>query len=853
MKSVILIDGNNLMFRSYYATMYSGSSMKNSKGIPTNALYAFINMINKIISEEKPEYMLIAFDKGKTFRHEKCDTYKSGRIETPDDLKQQFKIVKEILTLMKIKWFEIDNYEADDIIGTLANYIDKSDDYVGTIISSDKDLLQLISPKVVVKHLKQEGFIMMNRDVFFEIYGIEPINMIDLKAISGDTSDNIKGVSGIGEKGALKLLTQYKTVEGIYEHIEEISGKTKEKLIEGKNDAFESKYLVTIFKDVPLDFELEDLKYTGEVTNELIDKYRELEFFSLVKKYETSRQSQEKFEYVIVSSIDDIVIKKSSSFIFELDNKNYHFGNVLGLTIYDGNKCYYIKQELISDVLNKYIDYFKITYDLKKMVSVLRKYSKSVNDVDDIMIQAYLLNYNIKDDIAYLSNQFDYDIMFQENIKSDNDFIVASCKKCKFLYDINEKLKGYLHEQNMDYLYYDLELPLVYVLEDMEYQGMLVDLNTLDEMKKVIQVKIDIVSNDIYNLAGCTFNISSPKQLGEILFEKLELPFGKKTTKGYTTSADVLEKLIDKHPIISKIIEYRMLTKLLSTYIDGLKPFIMSDGKIHTIFNQTLTRTGRLSSSDPNLQNIPIRYEEGRLIRKCFIPLSNSSYMTSDYSQIELRILAHFSGVEELKSAFINGVDIHTKTASDIFDVDIENVTKEMRRHAKAVNFGIIYGISAFGLSNDIGMTPKDAKKFMNKYFEEYPGVKEYMDKVIKDAYATNCVTTLMGRKRVINELSNTNYMIRLSGERMALNTPIQGTSADIIKKAMIDIYNKIKTKGLKSRMILQIHDELMFNVVNGEEEIMKEIVKESMENAFELSVPLTVEIDTGKNWYELK
>lgn len=853
MKNVVLIDGNNLMFRSYYATMYSGNSMKNSKGIPTNALYGFVNMINKIITEENPEYMLIAFDKGKTFRHEECETYKGGRIETPDDLKQQFKIVKELLTLMKVKWFEIDNYEADDIIGTLARIIDESDNYKGTIVSSDKDLLQLISDKVIVKHLKQTGFIWMNRDNFYKEYGIEPINMIDLKAISGDQSDNIKGVKGIGEKGALKLLSEYNTIENIYLNIDKISGKTKEKLIESKEDAFLSKKLVTIYKNVPLDFSLEDTKYENIITKELIDKYKELEFFSLVKKIDNFKNDK-KQDVIIVKTIDDININSTSSFIIELDNTNYHFANIIGISIYDGNNCYYAASNMVEEIIKKYSAYFKITYDLKKMLSIFRRYNLTLNDVDDVMIASYLLNYNLKDDIAYLANQFDYDIEFLENIKNDEDkFINASAKKCVFLYEINNTLKEKLDNENMQHLYKDIELPLTYVLEDMESTGMLVDGSVLDKMKDEFEARIDIVSKEIYDLAGVEFNISSPKQLGEVLFEKLSLPMGKKTKSGYSTSAEVLDKLINNHPIISKIIEYRMLTKLHGTYIVGLKPYIMSDGKIHTIFNQTLTRTGRLSSSEPNLQNIPIRYEVGRLVRKCFIPEENSIFITSDYSQIELRILAHISNVEELKKAFIENIDIHTKTASDIFDVPIEAVTKEMRRHAKAVNFGIIYGISAFGLSEDIGMSPANAKKFIDKYFEEYPGVKEYMDNVIKQAYETTCVTTLMGRRRIIDELKNTNYMIRSSGERMALNTPIQGTSADIIKKAMIDIYNKIKEKNLKSRMILQIHDELMFNVVNEEKEILENIVRSSMENAYKLSVPLSVEIDCGNNWYELK
>ncbi len=617
MKKIVLVDGNNLLFRSYYATAYTGNIMRNKEGFPTNGVYGFVNMINKIISDEKPEYMMVAFDIGKTFRHEKYERYKDGRRETPDDLKVQFPVAKKILTAMGIKYLECAGYEADDIIGTISMWCEKDPEYDALIVSSDKDLLQLISDETVVKLLKTKDYIWMDKKTFNDTYGFDPIHMIDLKALMGDSSDNIPGVKGIGEKGAIKLVSEYKTIDNIY-------------------------------------------------------------------------------------------------------------------------------------------------------------------------------------------------------------------------------------------LFESIEMPLTKVLANMEIEGIRVDKKVLEEMGIEIKIKLEILTRDIYNYAGEEFNINSPKQLGEILFDKLKLPGAKKNKNGYATDIDVLKKLTE-YPIINKILEYRALAKLYSTYIDGIISTIREDGKIHTIYTQTLTRTGRLSSIEPNLQNIPMRSEYGRLIRKAFIPEDNSVILSSDYSQIELRVFAHLSGVNDLINAFKEGVDIHTKTAMDIFKVPMEGVTKNMRRQAKAVNFGILYGISSYGLAEDIGIPVKEAKEFINKYFETYPGVKDYMDKEIDEAKRNGYVKTIMNRKRVIEELKSSNYMVRSMGERMALNTPVQGSASDILKKAMVEINNIFEKENIKSKMLLQVHDELIFNVYNDEIDKVKDIVYNTMTKVFELKVPLDVDIELGNNWYEAK
>lgn len=859
MKKIVLVDGNNLLFRSYYATAYTGNIMRNKEGFPTNGVYGFVNMINKIISDEKPEYMMVAFDIGKTFRHEKYERYKDGRRETPDDLKVQFPVAKKILTAMGIKYLECAGYEADDIIGTISMWCEKDPEYDALIVSSDKDLLQLISDETVVKLLKTKDYIWMDKKTFNDTYGFDPIHMIDLKALMGDSSDNIPGVKGIGEKGAIKLVSEYKTIDNIYENIDKIKGATKIKLIDGKEDAYYSKDLVTIYREVPLDITFDDLLYKGENADELIDIYNDLGFYSLLRKINTSDIKKEKSreeEFKIISDINDIKISEDTSIYLDTTIGNYHDAEILGIALYNSTLSCYIPFDIFKNntsILDT--DYNLSTYDYKKLIVVFNKYGIKVPNINfDAMISAYLLNYETKDDICYLANKLNiyipsYD---KKEVVTTEEAIKRAILKAKFIYNTKDKLYEDMKKEDNIYLFESIEMPLTKVLANMEIEGIRVDKKVLEEMGIEIKIKLEILTRDIYNYAGEEFNINSPKQLGEILFDKLKLPGAKKNKNGYATDIDVLKKLTE-YPIINKILEYRALAKLYSTYIDGIISTIREDGKIHTIYTQTLTRTGRLSSIEPNLQNIPMRSEYGRLIRKAFIPEDNSVILSSDYSQIELRVFAHLSGVNDLINAFKEGVDIHTKTAMDIFKVPMEGVTKNMRRQAKAVNFGILYGISSYGLAEDIGIPVKEAKEFINKYFETYPGVKDYMDKEIDEAKRNGYVKTIMNRKRVIEELKSSNYMVRSMGERMALNTPVQGSASDILKKAMVEINNIFEKENIKSKMLLQVHDELIFNVYNDEIDKVKDIVYNTMTKVFELKVPLDVDIELGNNWYEAK
>lgn len=859
MKKVILVDGNNLLFRSYFATAYTGNTMRNSKGFPTNGLYGLVNMLNKIIREEKPEYMLVAFDKGKTFRHEKYLDYKGGRNETPDDLKKQFSVAKKLVPLMGIKCFEIDNYEADDIIGTYSKMVLIDPEFETTIVSSDKDLLQLINEETEVKLLKQKDYIRMNEETFIDTYGIKPIRMIDLKGLMGDASDNIPGVKGIGEKTALKLLQEYDSLENVYDNIDNIKGATKQKLIDGKESAFMSKDIATIYNEVPVTYSLEELKYDGPDVNGLREMYSDLEFYSFLKDFKEEEKKEEKLEYKIIENIDDLKLKEKVSAYLEISETNYHNADIYGMSLYDGENAYYVPFEVLKENKNILDEKEIYTYDLKKMIVSLNKYGIDIkNCTFDAMIAGYILNYNVKDDIAYLANTFNYDITLFDNFKKEKNMSTEALadltvKKAKFIYDIKDEFINKMKEEEQLELFSNIEMKLSSVLASMEIEGVRVDTKVLDEMGENINKKLDELTSEIYNYAGEEFNIQSPKQLGEILFEKLEIPYPKKKKTSYSTAREILDKIVDYHPIVEKIIEHRTLNKIYTTYIVGIKNCVKEDGKLHTIYTQTLTRTGRLSSIEPNLQNIPIRYKEGKEIRKAFIPEENSVFLSSDYSQIELRMFAHMSGEQNLIDAFKHHLDIHTKTAMDIYHVSKDEVTKNMRRDAKAVNFGIIYGISSFGLAEDLGVDIKTAKKFLDNYLETFPGIKNYMDKVIKDAYETGYVKTIMNRKRKIDELYNTNHMIKVQGERMALNTPVQGSSADILKKAMIDIYNEFDRLNLKSKMILQVHDELIFNVKNDELEKVKEIVINFMENAYKLNVPLEVDVEIGKNWYDAK
>ena len=848
-KKLILIDGNNLMFRSYYATAYSGNMMKNSKGMPTNALFGFVSMINKIINEENPKYIAVAFDIGKNFRKEQYDFYKEGRQQTPDELKAQMPIARKILDAMNIKHFELEPYEADDIIGTIVKMTEEDKDFASVIVSSDKDLLQLISEETEVKLLKQTGFIRYDYKTFVDDYKIEPIRIIDLKALMGDSSDNIPGVKGIGEKTALKLLQEYKSLENLYDNVESITGKTKEKLINDKENAFMSKKIATIYRDVPLNIDLEDLKFDLKDDTKLKEVYNELEFYSLLKSTNVKKE-EVKIEYKEITSISELNLNEKIAIYLELDNENYHIANQVCVTITDGKNNYYVKKDLIKDVLDLIKDKNIITYDTKKIIGNTKIY---INSSFDVSIASYILNYNIKDDLAFLANQMDYQIEFWD-VSKKNNFAnkEEAIKKCLFLYNIKEKLENELNEENQIDLFKNIEMPLINVLADMEITGIKVDENELKKMGEEFTVKLELLEKEIYNLAGIEFNINSPKQLGEILFDKLQLAKGKKNKTGYKTDVKVLEKLAENYPIAKKILEYRGLAKLKNTYIDGLENCILNDGKIHTIYKQTLTRTGRLSSTEPNLQNIPVRDELGRKIRKAFVP-SNDLLLSADYSQIELRILAHISKCPKLIQSFIDGLDIHTKVASDIYGINKEEVTKTMRRTAKAVIFGIVYGISGFGLGENLHISRKDAESFINKYFEIYPEVKKYTEDIVKYAHENGYVKTLFNRKRILDEINNPNYMIKSMGERMAMNTPIQGTSADIMKMAMINVHHRFKKDNIESKILLQVHDEIIVDVKLNELEQVKKIIKEEMENVYKLDVPLKVEIDTGTNWYEAK
>ena len=868
MKKIILVDGNNLLFRSFYATAYKGVIMRNSKGFPTNALYGFINMMHKTIEEEKPEYILVAFDRGKTFRHDKYEEYKAGRAAMPEDLGLQFPKAKEVLDAMGIKHFDINNYEADDIIGTLARIVDEEDQFIATIVSSDKDLLQLISDEVTVKLLKTSGYIMMDKNEFKATYKTDPIRMIDLKALMGDASDNIPGVKGIGEKTAITLIEKYGSLDGVYEHLDEISPKLREKLMNDKDNAYMSYDIATIYKKVPLDFTLEDCKYKGFDSTKFKSILEELEFNSLIRKinFENTDENKElkKEDNLIIEDIENFQ-EKDFSFYLETRGSIYSKSEILGIGIYDGEKAYFIEK----DNLKKYDNIFssninKYTYDLKKDIVVLNNLDIKINNcLYDAMIGMYLLDYTVKDDISFVSHTFNYNLPLYEDTygtdKRPKEVDTATlkdicCRKAKFIYETRDRVLTELKENEEEDLFNNIEMPLTWVLADMEITGIKVDKNYLKEIETNLKIKMDDLEQEIYDDAGVKFNIMSPSQLGKVLFETLKIKYPKKVKDNkYSTSKDILDKIIYAHPIVLKILEYRTLAKLYTNYAVGLQEEVREDGRIHTIFTQTLTRTGRLSSISPNLQNIPARQDFSKLIRKAFIPDEDSVLMSSDYSQVELRVFASMSGEENLIKAFNEGKDIHAKTASEIFHVPIDAVTKDMRRQAKAVNFGILYGISSFGLSEDLGIDMKEAKEFIDNYLKTFPGIQEYMEKEKEEAYKNGYVKTLMNRKRVVEELKSKNYMIRSSGERMALNTPIQGTAADILKKAMVEIYTEFKKRNLKSKMLIQVHDELVFNVLNTELEEVKTIVRNIMENTFKLKVPLKVDIEVGSNWYEAK
>ncbi len=858
MKKVLLIDGNNLMFRSYFATAYSGSIMRNSKGQATNALYGFVSMINKIIAEENPQYMAVAFDIGKNFRHEKYSEYKAGRNATPDDLKSQMPIAREILDAMGIKYLEMEGYEADDIIGTLAREADLDPEYDGLIISSDHDLMQLISPVVSMKMLKSKDSTYYTVESFREEYGFDPIKIIDLKALMGDSSDNIPGVKGIGEKTARNLIQTYGSLDGVYEHIDEIKGKMKEKLEVDKESAYFSYELATIYKEVPLEVDLSKLTYDGADQQRLRELFQQLEFHFFLKNMDFSKVKEVDFDFKVVEKIEDIDSSFEFSYFIECDRDNYHYANILGMSLYDGETAYFVPAALVADVLAKFSVRLRYTYGLKKNIILAHRQGIDIQNTDfDMMIAYYLLDNTTKDDLSLKMSDYGVAAYYYEDLVkkkvSEEAFEKGISLKAKFIWDKKDELLTRLKDDDMYSLYDNIEMPLVKVLADMELTGVRVDRDMLIEMQETLAEKIAILEEKIFFETGEKFNISSPKQLGEVLFDKMGIPYPGKKKATYSTESAILEKLVDDYPVVSTILEYRTLTKLFNTYVEPLESYIEEDGKIHTIYKQTLTRTGRLSSVEPNLQNIPAREEEGKLIKKAFISEEGASFMSADYSQIELRILASISGDETMIQSFNNDEDIHRRVAADIHGIPLEEVTKYQRSTAKAVIFGIVYGISGFGLGENLHISSKDAKAFIEKYYEMYPKVKEYMDNIKAEAYDKGYVRTVYNRIRYIDELKSAVYMVRSGGERIALNTPIQGTGADIMKIAMVNLWNELSKKNLKSKLILQVHDEVILNVYDDELEEVREIVRRNMEEVAELKVPLKVEIEVGKNWYEAK
>lgn len=861
MKKLLLIDGNSMLFRAYYATVY-GRMMKTSNGVPTNAVYGFITMINKALSMVEPDAVLVAWDAGKsTFRHETYTEYKGTRKELDQELIVQFPIAREFLDAYGMKRYECEGIEADDIIGSMAK---KYPDVEIHILSSDRDLLQLIDPTTDV-YLMKKGITemeVMDEAKLKESMGIVPSQIIDLKALMGDTADNIPGVKGIGEKTALKLLSEYETVDNVYAHIDEIKGKLKEKLETDKEKAFLSKYLATIKVDaeIPLPFADMMLKEPGEELHDFFVKYK---MKSFVKETMDTREVKKEGSRTIVKQISPDLLQDGALVYANVDNESYYDAQLYGFAISLQDRTEYIE---LSDALQDtaFLEWLKeengkAVYDAKNFYHALHKNNIPFADVTfDVMIAAFLVDGTLSDyDKLAEKYQFDRSLLKDDvfgkkgkgKLVDSDEAARYAMAQADYLQDLVAKLDTALREMEMKELFTTIEMPLTHVLYAMEKEGVVTSLSTLDEIAKATSDKIDALSAKIYEIAGMEFNINSPKQLAGILYDELGLKAGKKRS----TAADVLEKLASQHPMIPLLLEHRKYQKIYSTYAVGLSKHVLKDGKIHTIFNQIQTQTGRLSSSEPNLQNISVRDEEGKEIRKAFVASEGHVLLSADYSQIELRMLAHMANEEVMIDAFNHGIDIHTKTAMQIFDVEHDAVDANMRRSAKTVNFGIVYGQSDFGLSEQLGITRKEAHAFIDKYFASYPNIKSFMDTTIAFCEEHGYVKTLFNRRRYIKEISDKNYMMREFGKRAAMNAPIQGSAADLIKLAMIHIYKKMQEEQVKSRMILQIHDELIFDVWEEELEQMRSIVEEGMQHAMKLRVPLIAEANIGRTWYDAK
>ena len=882
-KRLIIIDGNSIINRAFYAL----PDMTSSEGLHTNAIYGFTRMLFKIIDDYKPTHISVAFDKkAPTFRHKEFAEYKAGRKKMPDELGQQLQPLKELLDTFNIHRMEMAGYEADDLIGTVAK-MGEDNDFEVYIVTGDKDAIQLASNKTTTLITKKgvgevEEY---NYDSVVERYEMTPTQFIDLKGLMGDKSDNIPGVPGIGEKTGIKLIKEFSSIENIIENIDQLKGSVKKKIEENKEQAIFSKKLATIIRDVPIEISLDELSYGDYDKKAVIEEFKKFGFTTLIKQVlamddiEGESTVEEKIELKI-SHLDNVLefkkeVEKTNKLFIKTVSK---VGNILEQNLMyvflsaDGENIYYINDEeleLIKDIISNE-EIKKIGYNLKDDYLAFKPYNMEINNMFfDIAIGEYLID--SKSSTSYECSDIAMKYLTKK-IKSQEELLGKGAKAKKFsdlsleelstyfgeilntVYNVYPIMEKTFKDMDMEYLFYDVEMPLVEVLGSMEYCGMAVDKNQLNELGNKFKEIISNLEEEIFSLAGEKFNINSPKQLGVILFEKLELPVIKKTKTGYSTSADVLEKLRDKHEIIDKITEYRQIVKLNSTYVEGLLGIINPiSGRIHSSFNQTITTTGRISSTEPNLQNIPVKTEMGREIRKVFIADEHSKLVDADYSQVELRVLAHMSGDKHMIEAFQNDIDIHSKTASQIFGVDVNDVSSKQRSEAKAINFGIVYGKTDFGLSQDLNIPVPQAKAYIESYFANYDKIKVFMDDAIKNATDNGYALTIFNRRRYIPEINSSNFMVRNQGKRFAMNAPIQGSAADIIKIAMVNVFTRLKDENLKSRLILQVHDELIVEAVEEELDKVCNIVKEEMESAVNLQVHLDVDLNVGDSWFETK
>ena len=882
-KKLVLIDGHSILNRAFYGV----PDLTNSEGTHTNAMYGFLNIMFKILEEEHADYLTVAFDlSAPTFRHKLFEAYKGTRKSMPEELRQQVPLMKEVLKAMNVTIIEKEGYEADDLLGTLAK-VGESIGLDVSLISGDRDMLQLATEKVKIRIPKTKKGVTevedYNSKEVFELYGVTPTEFIDIKALMGDASDNIPGAPGIGEKTASAMIQKYKSIENAYAHIEEITpNKAKSSLSENYEQVQLSKVLATIDTDAPIDYSIEDATFNNLYTKESYELFKKYNFKTLLKKFDNEVVSTEPEAYKHIKKLSELsdienafadMEKAEHVGVFLAYEDSELFGASFTFKCKDQSSLYIPIQGFINEgyLIGKITDLSKVIHNkknkliflnLKEQLDILKDCEFDM--LTDVGLAAYLLN-PLKDSYSFDELGRDYlklllptkaDILgklgFKEAAFVNEDALSKyACLSSYVIYNAWETIEDELKKSNMLELFDTIEMPLLFVLYSMQTEGIMVDKDGLKIYGDKLQIRILELEKEIYELSGTEFNINSPKQLGVVLFETLQLPFGKKTKSGYSTAADVLEKLAGEYPIVGKILEYRQLTKLKSTYADGLSSYIGEDSRIHGKFNQTIAATGRISSTEPNLQNIPIRMELGREIRKAFIAKPGCIFIDADYSQIELRILAHMSGDMQLIEAYNSDQDIHRITASQVFHIPLEEVTNTQRSNAKAVNFGIIYGISSFGLSQGLSISRKEANEYIEKYFETYPDIKAFINGLVEDAKEKGYSTTIFNRKRPIPELSSSNFMQRAFGERIAMNSPIQGTAADIIKIAMIKVYEALKDNNLKSKLILQIHDELLVETYEDEVDKVKEILKENMLGAAKLLVSLEIDMNEGKNWFE--